>query len=435
MYSAVEKTFTTTNGHAIDPRIDHVYMKPAVTPGNEQTVKQIDPDTENISDVALDTNLAYDYDFAYIEGTADSSPVGPTAPVGYTESDKICEIRIEPGSASLPQGQITDTRGLFNIDPELVPGVTALEASAITLDPEVEGQGTAQLALEALETGLAAASATGLLAGHFEFVSHDTVQLTPGIGGSLRIEINGTVLEQASALTFTLPGLSSGGADLDQGVEAASVAYYCYVYNSASTLAVRISAQEPDDFYESKPGYHTVNTNWRCIGTLWNDKNGDIVPFNVGGGGRVMFKEHVAPNGDHTHYNGNTRTVDMPLAVSADWEPVLVRIPEGSQEVFCSVYADDTSNRRVVFYGASDASETLVPGSTEDENWLDTDRNKEALFMFTSGSVENIHSIEIPIADRANPAIAVGILEAGGGALAIHRMLVRGYVDPWVPRR
>jgi len=419
MFGAAEKTFTTDNSDGSEGRIDHVYMKPAETPGNSQTVKIIDPVTENITDESRDTNQAYDYDYAYVAGTPDTPPSlgAPSAPGGYTESDKIAEILILPGSGALDPGDVTDTRELFEIDDQLVPGVTALDADVIVVDPQVEGQSNAQDALEALEDGVAAASASGLLVGRLEYVSTGVVKIAPGIGDLVKVDIGGTVLSQNTDLVFTL----DGDADLDTGIEASSRAYYLYVYDLASTIGVKISETPPDDIGDANPGYHPTETPvWRCVGSFWNDDQGtgNIVPF-IMAGDRHLFKEHSADQEN-----------DLLTTAQTSWNVETISIPRTMPAMFGTVFVEDGGGY-ITIYGCSDASGTLPNSATAWNQWF-VDSDMDGAMYVTKNTGESWLPIEIPIANRAAPAIGVGVLQSSG--LNYHMMVVRGYVDPWAPR-
>jgi hypothetical protein len=100
-------------------------------------------------------------------------------------------------------------------------------------------------------------------------------------------------------------------------------------------------------------------------------------------------------------------------------------------EVFCFVVVDEGS-RHVEVYGPSDATGTLPNGTTAWEGWLTSSNMKNVLFM-NSSTNEDFFSIEIPIANRAAPAIGVAVLHSTAG-LNRHEMIVRGYSDPWVPK-
>jgi len=438
MFGAAEKTFTLDNSDPVNPRIDEIYMKPAETPGNSQTVKVIDPTTENITDESRDTNQAYDYDYDYRTGTPAGSPVGPGEGAGYTASDKICSILVSAGSGALDPADITDERELVNVDPELVPGVTSLDAANIDLTPNVEGQDNAQDALEALEDAVSLASPTGVNIGQLEYVSPGVVQIAPGVGGVVKIEVNGVIREQSGALTFTLPGLGTPGQDLDTGNETASTPYYLYVRDFASALDPIISAEAPQDTDGAKPGYQLTQNTWRCVGSFWNNMDGNITTFRMSRGGKHTFLMHEN-DGDHTHWNNaaqddQSAIADPPaVAESTAWQPMALRIPLTAMEVFLSTWIDDGSGRSVVFYAASNASTTLSLAASEHKNWLKTTTYKEVLYVITSGGPEYTPIMEFPIEDRTAPAIAIGITQAVGSALDNHEILVRGYRDMWAP--
>ena len=107
----------------------------------------------------------------------------------------------------------------------------------------------------------------GMKAGfNIGYVSAGTLSIGLGM-----IEVNGKVIQNTVAYNITF-------ANIDTGSETAATQYYVYIDDSANTY---ISASVPTTDYsatEVQAGryYHPLHTNWRCLGTFYNNSNSDI---------------------------------------------------------------------------------------------------------------------------------------------------------------
>ncbi len=264
---------------------------------------------------------------------------------------------------------------------------------------------------------LGADSATGLFNARFASTTTGTAKLEPGITGTLDIDIDGTVLSQNGNLVFTL----DGDLDLDTGVEQNSKAYFCYVEDVAGTMTPHISLGNPVDYGDAtnKVGYHPTNTTWRCVGSFWNDENGDIVPFYMSGNIH-QFQKHVA---DHE--------VNLPSTESTSWQPQLLNLPKTVTRMHGTIMIDLTASFTTC-YGISTAFGTLPTGDgTVWDEWFSSAALEWAKYVVKKRAGPEMLSVEIPIALRSAPAIAVGVLD---GSPTLHRLIVTGYVDPWAPK-
>src|SRR5262249_40056099 len=130
-----------------------------------------------------------------------------------------------------------------------------------------------QAALERLSAALAVSLPLGLRSGAFTYVNTASVQIAEGVGGDVRVEIDGVVLSQPAPLNFAW-------ANLETGVEANSTWYYCYVRNVAGTLTPVISVTPPNSAVSTKIGYHPVIADARFVQAFYNDSQGNIAPFD-----------------------------------------------------------------------------------------------------------------------------------------------------------
>ena len=90
------------------------------------------------------------------------------------------------------------------------------------------------------------------------------------------------------------------------------------------------------------------------------------------------------------------------------------------------------SSRCCALYGPDGATGTLVTGQTVNPALLLSDVNyKDVMVMTANDRPDQVTPsvLEIPIINRAVPAISYAVTEAGDEHVAI----VRGYVDPWLP--
>jgi hypothetical protein len=156
---------------------------------------------------------------------------------------------------------------------------------------------------------------------------------------------------------------------------------------------------------------------------FWNDPSGNIVPFIMSGGGRHLFKLHTAD-----------QEVALNTTEQTAWDVQAINIPETASVMFGFIRIEDASGRRTTGYGCSDAALTLPNGNTVHDDWFTDANMAEILFLFSEGAGDSQIAIQIPIANRAAPAIGVGVLFAQGPDLSVHDMVVQGFVDPWAPR-
>lgn len=425
MFGAVEKTFSTSNSDVTDPRMDHVYMKPKITDGNSSTVKIIDPVApNNITSDSRDINAAADYDYSYEVGTPHAGAAGgsgaPSAPSGYVDNDLVCKILVLAGSGNIEDSEIDDQRDLFEIDSDLVPGVTSLAASAITVSPTVEGEADAQSALEALETAIAAASQTGINIGVLEPINTTSVRIAPGLGDVVKIDCDGTVLSQNTNLVFDIT------SDIHGPAEAADTAYFLYVYDNAGSIAVKISSVAPHDTQDTKPGYHPTETTWRCVGEVMNDASSNIAPF-TNSQGVTMY---TGSKGDeHTGLVTGTAT-------SAEWALIALRMPETSPYAILRHYV--RSSLRWACIGQSDAS-IAMPTEAIGYSALPADvihAMGSYYSLDASQHEQEVESFVLPIADRSNPGFKHAMTRSQAIAANLHanQLFLIGFYDPWSSR-
>jgi hypothetical protein len=276
IYVGAVQAVVAENSDATNPRIDRIFLKPRRLAGGSLARDVIDPVTKNISSTPLNTETAWTYEHAYVAGTPAASPAAPAPPAGFTAEDCIAEILMSPGSGAFNPVNLTDKRTLLRMDSGLVPGVTSLPASSITIAlPLLDAH--AQAALERHEAEIEASVPHGLVTGIYEYVNTESVKLRRALSGQIRVEIDGAVLVKSDAdLIFDLT------MHLDTGSEASSTFYYCYVFNSGGSLVQKISATAPVlDAASGKVGYHPTNTGWRYLFAFRNNVSSNIIPFHA----------------------------------------------------------------------------------------------------------------------------------------------------------
>lgn len=428
MFGDAEKTFTTQNSDGSLPRMDHVYMKPLYTDGNSSaSINIIDPSPpNNITAETRDQNTAYDYDFSYEVGDPDAGAAGgtgaPPAPTGYVDNDLVCKILVLAGSGDLEDNEIVDQRTIFEMDQGLVPGVTSLAASAIVVDPTVEGQNDGQSALEALETGLATAIPTAINIGSFEYVAPGQVQIAPGVGDVVKIDIDGTVLTQGVVLNFDM------ATDIDGAAEGGTgrAPWYCYAYNVASVITAALTLIPPHDSGGAKPGYHPSRPTWKCVGMVMNDASENFIPFTNSNNVTTF-----------TDFKGLLHSLVTGTAL-AQWALLALEMPETSPYALCTHFIRGTECWGLV--GQSDAADTIT-NDQADYSDLVADI-VHGLSTYRSAEFDDpeshVDEFVLPIADRANPGFKHAMLRSQSGPatfnLIAHQLVLRGWFDPWAPR-
>lgn len=337
-------TFVTNGSDVAQPRIDRVFLRNRVFGTRTMSVDIIDPVTKNITSETRSTERNSKSDntndgFAYVVGTPAASPVGPAAPVGYTLTDLVAEIRIDPGGGSFDTQYLTDKRVLLEVHPSAAPGLGSIEADDIGVAaPLVDAH--VQDALERLDAELdtlGASAVRGLLY-HGGVVYTDTATVTlrrgAGRGGSINaeiaVEIDGTVYTKTdSDLAFSM-------VTHIEGTEAASTWYYLYLSVSGSTLVPHLSATAPVmPGAGGKVGYHPTQTAWRFVGDLrkpatgacFNDASSNLVDFRSGDQWSLAAKIPAAwlqtPANPGT---GTYAALDLSAAVPTIAREVLVRL-------------------------------------------------------------------------------------------------------------
>jgi len=398
--------FVTDNSDPTNPRIDRLFMKPKRTDGTSTSVDVINPSTKAITPTSLNTYTVSNYDFAYVAGTPAASPVAPSPPAGYVAADAVCEILMAPGSGSFtPAGNLTDLRDTLELGNGIAPGFTGAAASTITVASPLS-DGDVQAALERHDTEIVASVPTGLLIGRLEYVNTQSVKIARGLGGEIRVELDGVVVvRSASDLTWDF------ATDLDTGSETASTWYYLYVFESGGALVPKISATGPVmDAASGKVGYHPTNTTWRCIGSFYNNASSNIMPFDRHSDGWVVYRAATAGT-PFTEDLGNpdTQTTYTTKSLSG-------AIPATARAVRLQVrLAEDDA---ITHYGHESLS-GLTVSSNKSVNKLNAQ----------TANNHGSDTAQFDIAVDSTPSFAWGI-EAAGGNYQAHESVVVGYREP-----
>lgn len=401
-------TFVTTASHALNPRIDAVYLKRVVADANSQDVDIIDPVTKVITNEArnIDTRVATTFSnggFAYVVGTAAGSPTPPATPVGFLERDLIALITVAPGSGLIDVADIDDSREVFELHPTAAAGLGAISAGDISVDaplPDADVQEALERHDAEIDT-LAAAAVRGLCY-HGGLVYTDTATVTlrrgagrGGVDAEIAIEIDGAVVTKTDAdLAFSI-------VTHIEGTEAASTWYYLYVSESSGAIVPHVSATAPvmPGAGSGKVGYHPTQTAWRflgsvdpTIGVFFNDASSNIVPFVANTEGWQW--RDLTPA---TH-------IDFPMAApaGANWQAVDLStlLPAIAREalVQVSLQGDDCS---VDFAGGSRIGNAI--GSTTGVIHL-------SVHTVTTGSIADLQGF---VALDSSRRIAYGLTTAG----------------------
>lgn len=124
-----------------------------------------------------------------------------------------------------------------------------------------------------------------LNSGYLKRQSGSVIRLHPGLREILAINIDGEVVTRSTFIDFDIT------TDVEAGGEVASTAYYLYVENVAGVITPHLSVTVPDlPGAAGKTGYHTSNTDWRCIGGAWNDVGSDWADGIWDGNGNFLMK-------------------------------------------------------------------------------------------------------------------------------------------------
>jgi len=403
-------SFTVNPSDPTNPRIDRIFMRQRELAENPQSVFVIDPLTDAISTQSLNQDLTSTFETVYVAGTPAASPVVPAPPAGWTTDEVLAEIVIAPGSGSFSPGggNLTDRRVLLELANGLVPSITSFPGTQVTVvAPLVDAH--AQAALERLTTGLATAALSGSRNAPFEYLNTSSVRLAEGVGGNVRVEIDGVIVNTPAAFLFTLP------THLDTGSEAASTWYYCYVRNIGGVIVPLISVQAPLRADGTKIGYHPTITDARFIQAFRNDNSSNIVPFDELPDQTVQLRS-TAAGSSATFFLDDIGAAASGAAYTS--RALGARVPPGARSVRLVAAAMAT---RITFYYARSSLAASSPATFPSPHRLPIIDAGDAANQ--SGSL----SFELSIADPSSPAYAWATVDAGGQQVSVHNVFVLGW--------
>ncbi len=268
-------------------------------------------------------------------------------------------------------------------------------------------------------TSLAQDYQHGHLIGILDNPTLSTVRMRPLGGTTGYVDISGGRETWTGDFTWDI---SDAGHREGAQTEDPSKAYYLYFDNDTTpaTLLPIISTTPPDDIDGTKPGYHPTLADHRCVGSVWQNANSDIVKSLWQPGGVVMFTEHDA---DHTPtVNG---------AATASWRNLPVNLPLTALDIRLTISGTRGAGAvGGVIVGADGATGTIGGGD------LTTPAGMKHVLMhsittgagdFSGASVQGV----VPIVTPATPAISYAVTAV---TLNTFFMAVTGYRDRWAPK-
>ena len=250
----------------------------------------------------------------------------------------------------------------------------------------------------------------GLFHGRISYATAATVTIGRGNAGVLRIEMDGVLYESASDITIDL----SNATDRQDAAEANSTWYYLYLRNNAGALAGKISSRAPVmDPASGKVGYHdgggtAGSTSWRCIGAVFNDSGGNLIPFDFNVRlGLWSYRKNVAAfaqnPGAGAQVNYLARSISGTIPATARTVRICVAI-EGQEHRY--------------YYGHESLSGTAVATNTTG-NYVRTNSS--------AGRVSATGQFDIPI--DSTPTVCWGNVDDGGGSRVSHTWEIVGWFD------
>jgi len=259
----------------------------------------------------------------------------------------------------------------------------------------------------------------GLLSARLEYVDDTTCRLVPASGTSIFVEIDGVIFQNIGNLVFDIT------ADIFGAAEAASTAYYLYLYNDAGVLTVAIGAEAPDEPGGTKPGYNPTNTGYRCVGSRWNNSSGHLHNCRTEQDGWTIF----GPERDDTDH----MLANALVAPQADYNSLTLNIPASADEVRVVSSVESRAGGGYMAFAPSDAAAATLPDDQQ-ELRLSQSGFEEAMFIHEVDSLKTTSmQFQFSIADRSTPVLKYGHNITAPGQPFLE-LAVQGYKDIWAPR-
>jgi hypothetical protein len=264
--------------------------------------------------------------------------------------------------------------------------------------------------------------AQGLCTGVLEWLTISTLRLRPTFGNTLYIEIDGTQVPFVGALSWDME------ADFFEGAEGASLPVYLYVENVAGVITPHLSGTVPQYVGDSKPGYHAVETSYRCIGSWWNGSGSDLLKGQMDRDGWLRFGYHDA---DHIYAGGS----EITTTPQADYRSLTMNIPKTASNVLIHAGLANETNSTYLALAKSGAGVTALPSGYNDLEKLSAAGFEETVLLMQTKSAEvEVYGpvlVEIGIDNRAAPAIKYG---TNLRVIDDVELVIMGYQDLWAPR-
>jgi len=268
----------------------------------------------------------------------------------------------------------------------------------------------------------------GMLLAQLQWVSNTGVRLAPILGNVIYIDIDidgagvRKTLEHTGILAFDIVTDHHGAA------ETSSQANYLYVDDDDDdgVLTVNVSAAAPDDIGGTKPGYHSAEPTWRCVGSFWNDENSDITKFKAGRDGEIIFDGPTRAT-DHIHAFATlasqsalrTETVNIPACATSFKMQVLLEASSEGGGGYCVFAQDDAVSTGLL--------DTNVPIKITDAPYVEAD----LVLQSDTNDVAQSH-VELNVVTRAAPAFKYGHNKTS--PVTYIEAVVRGYKCLWTPK-
>lgn len=322
----------------------------------------------------------------------------------------------DPGVESTYIGQryYDSVTGLWWTATEIADPSTAWVSDLTTLDAAITHPDSVEI---------------GALVGTLEWLNATDVILRPLHGTVLLVDISGTGVTNAGAITFDIANDREGAQ-----TEDASTPYYLYLDNltTPGTLFPLVSKTPPDNTTGTKPGYHPTLVDHRCVGSIFNDSGLDLAKFTMENG----FVRYDDITRDHTDF-----THGLNLSGQSALRSQSVNLPETATMMqIAATLGGATSIRGVYMAFAKAGATTTGFPSAGPYHALNDSEFVECAFILQSGeSGQGLNTkgsaaatFELDNATPATPVVLHGHNLSTDPANC--DITILGYQDQWAPK-
>ena len=265
----------------------------------------------------------------------------------------------------------------------------------------------------------------GLLQAHLEWVSATSVRLSPTLGTTVRIHLDvagvDKIVENAGALLFDIVTHHHGAT-----AEAASQANYLYVENDVDddTIDVHVSASAPYDINGTKPGFHTTENTWRCVGSIWNDSGSDLSKFIMGRDGLVLFDGITRDHTDHT--------MQLSLAEQSAYRNQVLAMPVTATSVLLQLMHKASGSAGYAAFAQDGATSIGLPTDAPIHLLSDVEFVEAEVILQGGAGDYMVVAKQFNLPNRVVPAFNYGHNRTSTPDLL--QAVLMGYWDIWAPK-